>query len=212
MNILRLKINLDEVNNIWFASDYHFYHTNVIKFDKRPFLKDESIGYSDKSNLDIIRMNETLIMNWNNVVEPDDIVFYLGDFCWRGKGHTRELAHRLQGKIHFILGNHDKANIIQSIDRFEGVYDYGEIWVNDPSIKGSQQICISHYPALVWNRHHHGSWYLHGHSHQNLRKNHDYYKRKVEDMGCNGWDYEPVSYQKLKEVMDKKDIIKLDHH
>jgi calcineurin-like phosphoesterase family protein len=40
---------------------------------------------------------------------------------------------------------------------------------------------------------------LHGHSHQSLVKpNPEYYKRKVIDIGCNGWDYEPLSYNEIK--------------
>ena len=39
-----------------------------------------------------------------------------------------------------------------------------------------------------------------------------YYKRKVIGVGCNGWDYKPLSYQEVKGIMSKKIIKPVDHH
>ena len=58
-------------NKVFFTSDTHFYHANIINFCKRPFANVET-------------MNEALIENWNAVVGVDDIVFHLGDFCFGG--------------------------------------------------------------------------------------------------------------------------------
>ncbi len=96
------------------------------------------------------------------------------------------------------------------MNRFESVHEYGtEVNIKDLSLpRKYQTIILSHYPILSWNKAHHGSWHLHGHCHQSLVKslNHnDYYKRKVLDIGCNGWDYTPLSYQDLKPIMDKKE-------
>jgi hypothetical protein len=40
----------------------------------------------------------------------------------------------------------------------------------------------------------------------------EYYKRKVLDMGCNGWDYAPAHYTDIKEAMMKKEVASVDHH
>ena len=40
------------VQNVWFTSDLHLHHKNVIKYSKRPFQ-------------DIDQMNEAFIANWN---------------------------------------------------------------------------------------------------------------------------------------------------
>lgn len=53
--------------NKWFISDTHFSHNNIIRYTGRPF---QSVD----------EMNEKLIENWNALVEPQDIVFFLGDF------------------------------------------------------------------------------------------------------------------------------------
>ena len=58
-------------SRVFFTSDTHFNHTNIIRFCSRPFK-------------DVAHMNETIISNWNRVVGSGDIVFHLGDFCLGG--------------------------------------------------------------------------------------------------------------------------------
>lgn len=49
-------------SKVFFTSDTHFYHGNIIRFCNRPFE-------------DVEMMNETIISNWNNTVGLDDTVF-----------------------------------------------------------------------------------------------------------------------------------------
>ena len=51
-------------SKVFFTSDTHFYHGNIIRFCNRPFK-------------DVEMMNETIISNWNDTVGQDDIVFHL---------------------------------------------------------------------------------------------------------------------------------------
>lgn len=53
------------------SSDYHFSHSNIIKYDNRPF-----------SNLE--EMNSTIIRKHNERVKPEDTVYFLGDLCVAG--------------------------------------------------------------------------------------------------------------------------------
>jgi calcineurin-like phosphoesterase family protein len=39
-----------------------------------------------------------------------------------------------------------------------------------------------------------------------------FYERKVIDVGCNGWDYTPISYNKIKEIMSGRNLKSVDHH
>lgn len=64
--------NKFDCNKVFFTSDCHFDHANIIKYCSRPF---ESAD----------EMNRQLILNWNKVVQWDDTVFILGDFCFGSK-------------------------------------------------------------------------------------------------------------------------------
>ena len=55
---------------IYYIADMHFGHTNVIRFDDRPFADTE-------------QMDEVLIQNWNERITADDTVYALGDSFWK---------------------------------------------------------------------------------------------------------------------------------
>ena len=196
-----------EKQNIFFISDLHLFHKNVIKFDNRPFA-------------DVEEMHVEMIKRWNNVVGENDIVYNLGDLSFGRSDGTKWFVHSLKGKIIHIMGNHDKMKDIISLDRMDGVHEYGtEIWIKDEDndglrgCNGYQQIIMSHYPIFSWNRSHYGSWHLHGHTHGSLMATQqEYYKRKVMDVGCPCIDYTPISYEQVKVEMKKKKVGVVDHH
>ena len=83
---------------IWFISDTHFGHANIIRYCNRPFAS-------------VQEMDETLVANWNAVVQPDDTVWHLGDFALaKGDDILEQYRRRLNGQINLILGNHDRKN------------------------------------------------------------------------------------------------------
>lgn len=196
--------------NIFFTSDFHVGHANVIKFDNRPFK-------------DVNEMSEVLIKNWNSVVDDNDVVFYLGDLAHRCHPKSvKWFVEQLKGKIYFIMGNHDRYREIRALDRFEDIFGnetgLGGATISvkdDDANRGWQDIVMCHYAILSWNKGHYGSWQLHGHSHQSLMKNPEmdwFYKRKVIDVGCNGWNYTPISYNDIKNIMNTRTIKAVDHH
>ena len=83
---------------IWFISDTHFGHANIIRYCNRPFAS-------------VQEMDETLVANWNAVVQPDDTVWHLGDFALvKGADVLEQYRSRLNGQINLILGNHDRKS------------------------------------------------------------------------------------------------------
>ena len=190
------KIN--KMKNIFFTSDLHFGHKNVIEYSKRPFSSVEE-------------MDEMLISNWNNVVSQQDEVYLLGDVSLTTKEKTLKLLKRLVGQIYLVKGNHDKKTISgDCVKRFGWIKDYYELSVPDEDAnRGEQKIILSHYPFLTWNRSHHCSWSLHGHSHGSLPD--DPYARRL-DIGVDAHNYEPVSYERIKTLMAKKIFRPVDHH
>jgi calcineurin-like phosphoesterase family protein len=154
------------------------------------------------------------VSNWNTIVKPDDDVFYLGDLTFNSIHNTKPVVDRLLGKIHYVMGNHDRYQDIMKYDRWEGVYDILELSVLDEDNLEQrknkyQHMVLSHYPILQWPRKHYGSIHLHGHSHHALHKsNPEYYENGfVMDVGCNGLDYTPISYLNVKETVKKSNKI-----
>ena len=82
--------------NVFFTSDTHFSHANIIRYCDRPY-----------KNTD--EMNDDLIERWNERVGNNDIVFHLGDFGMVNQKKLEEIVGRLNGRIYFVRRNHDKS-------------------------------------------------------------------------------------------------------
>jgi calcineurin-like phosphoesterase family protein len=133
------------VSNIWFTADLHLDHLNIIKYSNRPFRSIEE-------------MDSALINNWNEVVQPEDTVYDLGDFCM---GNSAKYIQRLYGKIIRIKGSHDK-DIQQPymivIKPDELIDEYGN----------QRSITLCHYSLRSWPLSHYASWHLFAHHHGKL--------------------------------------------
>ena len=174
---------------IWFTSDNHFGHKNMIKFTNRPFT-------------DVEEMNNAMIERWNARVGSDDIVYHLGDFALSPLTKLREIREKLNGRICLIKGNHDNA-AQYSPECFEWIKDYHELIVEDKDAhKGQRLIVLFHYAMRVWNASHHGSWHLYGHSHGELP---DDIKSLSFDVGVDSHNFYPLSYEDVKQIMAKKE-------
>ena len=174
---------------IWFTSDTHFNHENVIQHDKRPF-----------ANLFI--MTETIISNWNSVVAKGDIVYHLGDFAlsW-GKKHYQiidDILGRLNGQKILIRGNHDRAEVLKN-PKWLRVSEIERLSV-DLGGEHKQWITVCHYAWRTWYRSHYGSWMLHGHSHGLLPDN----GSNSMDVGTMCHNYFPINIDTVKEFMSKR--------
>lgn len=80
---------------IYFTSDLHFFHDNIIKHVNRPFHNTEE-------------MNKTLIKKWNSKITYDDDIYILGDFTMKGSDLAIEVLSKLKGKKYLVGGNHDR--------------------------------------------------------------------------------------------------------
>lgn len=99
------------MSNVFFTSDTHFNHKNIIAFCDRPFFSLEE-------------MNEALIANFNRVVGKKDTVYHLGDFAM-GQWHLAQpIFDRLNGaKKILIKGNHDQSKKKMLELGFDEVHD-----------------------------------------------------------------------------------------
>jgi calcineurin-like phosphoesterase family protein len=184
-----------EDTHIWFTSDHHFYHENIIRLAKRPF-----------NNVE--KMTQILIDYWNNTVEPDDIVFHLGDFCWsRDPSVWKKLLDRLNGKKVLILGNHDSRKCVEQVQneyhRFIDIRERLEVrW----SLKGTnndiKRYILDHYPQYEWEGSYHGVYHLHGHIHE---KDSAIAKIKSYNVSVERNCYRPVSLNEINYLFEYKE-------
>ena len=152
-------------------------------------------------------MNDEIIRRWNAKVPKDSVVYVIGDFVWgRGKDGEkawRQIRPQLNGRIRLIPGNHDHC-WERCADLFEWVDKLPTVKVKDSDAPdGTQSIVLSHYAMRVWDRSHHGSWNLYGHSHGTLC---EMIGDMALDVGVDMWDYTPVSYLEIKAVLARKMI------
>ena len=170
----------------FFSSDLHFLHKNIIKFQENR--KFDSIE----------EMNEKIVKNWNNKISDGDDVFLMGDVAMGSKPKLEILLSRLKGNIHLIEGNHDFLNNDRFREYFVSIKKYNKISVD------KQRIILFHYPIYDWDEASHGSWHLHGHTHNTY-----FGKGKVLDVGIDANpNLEPFSFEEIKELMKDKKIKK----
>lgn len=189
MSSARFSTKSYSPENIWFTSDHHFGHEQIIFHCNRPFANASE-------------MDDKMVENWNSLVKPNDMVFHLGDFCFGSIENWKAIRSRLNGTIRLIRGNHDKFQTGQISDLFESVNDYLKIRVKDEDgNQGWQFLILSHYAFRVWDQCHHNSFHLYAHSHGNLP---DDPNSLSFDVGVDCHDFCPISYDQVKQIMSKK--------
>ena len=177
---------------IWFTADLHYGHAGIINHCKRPFSSVEE-------------MNEILIKNYQELVEPGDDVYILGDFAMRKQDHERILK-RLPGNKHLIIGNHDWNKSTKMTESHkELLCSWGYAWVKDTYLlrlrdfngpKDHQYIWLTHYAHRTWPKRNKGSWHLYGHSHGRLVPEIGF----STDVGVDCWDYRPVNLSQIQKL------------
>ena len=167
---------------IYFTSDLHFGHENIIKFCNRPYDSVEA-------------MNKALIKNWNVTVQYDDEIYIIGDFTGENK-QAKSYLPVLNGRKYMIAGNHDKflhdSNDLNLNAYFEWVKEYAVI-----NCKGFKWV-LFHYPIAEWAGFYRGSIHLHGHVH-NRPTSSSWNPSIVRafNVGVDVNDYKPVSIDDL---------------
>ena len=166
---------------IFFTSDHHWGHANILKYCNRPFSSVEE-------------MDEIMIQRWNSVVSKFDTVYHLGDFCLCND--AKPYLSRLHGKIRFVIPNfhHDK-NWLENKPDLPNVEYLPPIWVE----KFSKDIFIvmCHYPFAVFERQHYGAFMLYGHCHD---KNFSLPGFSM-NVGVDHHDFYPVYFEEVKRYM-----------
>lgn len=135
----------------WVVSDHHFGHANIIKFE-------DKYGNKIRPFSCVEEHDETIISNHNNVVDPKDRVYLLGDVAISKKSIDK--IGRLNGRKVLIKGNHD---IFKLQDYLPYVDD-----VRSCKIYQEHGIIITHFPVHTGQLVKRWKLNIHGHLHQNI--------------------------------------------
>ncbi len=174
---------------IYFTSDLHLGHSNVLKLCNRPFETIED-------------MDEHIIENWNKKVTNGDTVYILGDVMFRNTRPPEEYLSRLNGKKHLIRGNHDRTWMNKvDIDKYF-LSNENLVFMSD----GKHRITMCHYPMMSWPHMSTGGYMIFGHIHGNT--NADYWPLIEKNpymlnagMDING--FVPATFDELVENNEK---------
>jgi calcineurin-like phosphoesterase family protein len=225
-----LKFKQTEEQKHYFVSDLHWNHNpkwNVPLWKAR--------GYDS-----VTAHNEDIIAKINEMVRPNDILHHLGDLTLNctEKEFEAFIARINCQNIHLLWGNHNNPS--QKIYErevsnfwFNTIIDENlshAVFVDKPEIYpfryknvvfmgNSQEIVVDgqyivmyHYPTYVFNYIKDGAWHLCGHSHYSLplsQANNN--TSKILDVGWDGLK-RPYTMDDIAKIMQKKNILKADHH
>jgi calcineurin-like phosphoesterase family protein len=212
---MKMKINLEMNQRLWFTSDTHYNHANICSATTRWV---NPLTLREFDSLD--KMNDAIVNNINDNIGQDDILFHLGDWSFGGFDSIRKFRNRIVCKnIHLILGNHDEhiernKHDVQSL--FSSIQHYINLDVRRPNGKFVDKfrfVCM-HYPIASWDNMNQGVIHLHGHIH--LPKHLRVGNGRSLDVGMDGNNLIPLSLDEILNLMKNQPIDKLslpkDHH
>lgn len=177
----------------FFTGDEHMGHRNILKYTNGPFSSIEE------------RDNE-IIKRHNKIVRGNDSVIHMGDYTLsRDKDKIENYLIRLNGKHLFLEGSHDRwikdGHLLYLWLKYlpkDKILCRLPIQIWEKKID-NQWVVACHYNMRVWARSHYNSWLVFGHSHGTLST-----VGKQHDVGVDNNNFYPVSFAKLKEIMETK--------
>lgn len=187
---MQYKYNEEEAKHLFFTSDTHFDHANIIRYCNRPWNTVEE-------------MNEGLVERWNSKVGPDDIVFHLGDFCFAGSAEWKKWRDKLNGHIILVRGNHDRKMSSSMEGLFDAVFPQLQLTIDGRSVY------LNHYPFLTyggcWRNEKDAVWQLFGHVHGGVLSSEGKDIGRLNmlfpyqyDVGVDNNNFTPISWEDVK--------------
>lgn len=176
------------VPEIFFLSDTHFSHTNILSF-----VRDDGTPVRPEFST-VEEMDEYMIEQWNSYIRPEDRVYHLGDVAMNTPTISRVMP-RLNGNKRLCLGNHD-PDVLALRTYFKKIV----LW----RIFKDEGFVCSHIPLMPGQFRHKVVLNVHGHIHQNLIDDPRYFNVCVEHH-----DYRPVHMDEvLQKVREAREWIK----
>lgn len=171
---------------IYFISDTHFNHDNIIKYCNRPFKT-------------VQEMNNAIIDNWKITVKDEDIIYHLGDVAFGNRESAFALIKQLKGKKYLIRGNHDRW----SIELYQKLGF--TVLKNAPIRLDEHKLLLSHIPVPD-KQIPEGFVNIHGHIHDKKLyecvekyESSEYSLEKHINISCDVTNFKPIGLDELKQ-------------
>ncbi len=179
---------------IWFTSDLHFGHDNILKF-------------CPNRQFDVIQdMNEFIITTINRYVKSEDTLVIVGDFCLGSSKQVRYFLNRINAKTKILVkGNHCRNGVNHT--------NWDLVVTKMSVLICKQPIEVNHYPygKTWWDKFvgrfispdnhkrplNKGGWLIHGHTHK-IQKVRD----KMINVCWDAWD-RPVSLKEIEMIIQR---------
>jgi calcineurin-like phosphoesterase family protein len=140
----------------WIISDTHFNHTEkMIEYCGRP---DD--------------FNQRIVKHWRRMVDPNDLVYHLGDFYLGRRGGFTDYVDMLPGVKILIKGNHDREKSDWYLNRgFAAVMDFAVVTSRTNMRKNGEyflytKVLLSHKPMEIPKLKGYKVINIHGHFHE----------------------------------------------
>lgn len=163
--------------NVWFISDIHFGHTNIIKYCNRPFAN-------------ATEMNEQIIRNLQDTVGQDDIIIFVGDIAFTSTEQANSYLSRIPGYKILVIGNHDfHKRVLRELN-------FDEIHLCHNFQHNNIDYALTHYPMnnlpLPWIN-------IHGHIHDKHLDTLQHINVSIEVL-----NYKPISFTDLQKIAETR--------
>lgn len=142
-------MHFEDENELFHSSDLHLGHKKILQYQP------------NRAFADVTEMDNAIIDNWNRVVRPSSTVIFHGDFAFASKRRIREYRERLNGRIIFLMGNHDYFREIVDTFGRENIFQALTYTVGP----NRQPYHSCHHPMASWMHAEEGGWHTHGHYH-----------------------------------------------
>ena len=168
----------------YLISDTHFNDSEILEESHRDF---ENVS----------EMNETIIRNWNNIVDKTDTVLFGGDLAHSGvdKQVFYDWAYAVNGIELILRGNHDPYNRSELNDTVLPIVETYEF-----SYEGYDFYCSHKYSTGTEEAE---GWCIHGHNHHH-RPFLDVENNRI-NISADVLGYVPIALEELILYLDKGD-------
>jgi len=182
----------NNISKTYIITDTHHLHAKMQQYCGRP-----------------INFDKLIVNQWKATVQPQDVVYHLGDVTWGSQGQLIQIMQGLPGTKILVRGNHDRNHsnnwFIQA--GFAAVLEKAQI----------SGVILSHFPSLMNAEEiERGIINVHGHFHNNNPKRWEehlvkkitssHYLLTLEDV-----EYKPISLDAIirrKFIVNSKELLK----